>query len=147
MAVAGYFAVEKAIRDRILLDPELIGVRAYIEEDLVWAAESAPAVYIYVTSREAPANEQRLAAGTRTDWILAISIWCVEWHIDSTERAAEARDSLIERVEIALMRDRTLNGTCDRSWLDGGEFTGGMGNAGFLSAGEIVLRAKIFGTT
>lgn len=147
MGVAAYFSVEKAIRNTLLTASDLSGVRVYIEQDLVWAAESAPAVYIYLTRRDAPASEQRIAAGRRTDWILAMSLWCVEWHLESTEQAAEARDSLIERVEVALMGNRSLDDTCDRSWLEGGEFVSGMGNVGFLSAGEILLRAKVFATT
>lgn len=143
----GYYAVEKAIRDAVLSDSELAGVRAFIEQDLVWAAESAPAVYIYATGREAPENEQRLAGGQRTDWILAISIWCVAWHLDSTERAAELRDLLIERVELALMRDRTIGDKCDRSWLDGGQFISGPGEQGFLSTGEISVKVKLNSTT
>jgi hypothetical protein len=143
---AGYFAVEKAIRDVIAADPELSGVRVFIEADLVFAAESAPAVYIYATGREAPANEQRLMAGRRTDFLLNISLWCVAWSLDSTERAAMQRDSLIERVELALMRDRSLGGVADTLWLDGGEFISGMGNQGFLCHGEIAVKVKVYGS-
>lgn len=145
MPVAGYFAVEKAIKDAILSDSDLSEVKVFIEQDIVHAAESAPCVLIFANSREAPAGEQRLAAGRRTDWIVSISIICYGWALE-TEPAAEIRDSLMERVELALMRDRTLGGTCEALWLDGGSFDSGPGNQGFLCAGEIALKVKVFGT-
>lgn len=146
MSGAGYYAVEKAIKQAINADPELSDVRVFIEQDLVHAAESAPCVLIFISDRSAPADEQRLAAGRRTDWILSVSVLCYGWHLDSTEQAAEKRDSLMEHVETALMRDRSLGGTCDRFWLDGGSFESGPGNQGFLCAGEIALKVKVFGT-
>lgn len=146
MPGAGYYEVEKAIKAVINADPELSDVRVFIEQDLVWAAESAPAVYIYATGREAPASEQRLAAGRRTDFILNVSLWCVAWNLDSTERAAELRDSLMERAEAALMANRSLSDTCEYFWLAGGEFISGMGNQGFLCSGEIALKVRVFGT-
>lgn len=147
MSGASYFAVEKAIKAAIMDDSDLSGVRVYIEQDLQWAAESAPAVCIYATGRQAPDGMQRLAAGQRTDWLLAISLWCYAWDME-TERAAEQRDSLIERVELALMRptERTLGGACETYWLEGGEFISSPGDQGFLCAGEIALKVHVFGT-
>ena len=146
MSGAGYYAVEKAIKDAINADEDLSEVRVFIEQDIVHAAESAPCVLIFISRRDAPANEQRLSAGRRTDWILSVHLICYGWHLDDTERAAELRDSLMEHVELALMRDRLLGGACETLWLDSGGFESGPGNQGFLSAGEVSVKVKVFGT-
>lgn len=142
MAAISYFAIEEALRDAIVSDPDLETVRGFIEEDLIFSPESAPAVYIYLESRAAFEEDQRLSAGRRTDYTISLTVWCVEWHQDSVSEAARSRDSLIAKVELAIMRDRTLGGLVDSLWLDGGEFQSGFGEQGFISAGEIRVMAR-----
>lgn len=139
---ARYYEIEKAVREIIEADTHFTGIRTFIEQDIIFSAEACPAVYIYLDRRDTVEAEQRLAAGRRTDYRVRLSLWCVEWHLDSTEEASRLRDELIESVEVVLTTDRTLKGASLGSWLEGGEFLSGLGDSGFLSAGEIVLVAR-----
>jgi len=61
----------------------------------------------------------------------------------------EQRDDLIGKVEIALMKERTLNGTVNSSWLEGGEFLSGPDPTGnqFMSGASVMLIADVTATT
>lgn len=146
MARADYFAIEQAIKTLIEGNANTpANTKVFIESEISFAHEACPGVYIYLDRRSAPAGIQRLAAGTRTDFEVRFTVWCAEWHQDSVAKASEFRDDLIGKIELALMSDRTLGGSVESSWLDGGEF-GSFEENGFLSLGEIVLIAHVKAT-
>ena len=147
MARVNYFALEEAIQTILRADPTLSGVSVEIEREIEFIDNAQSAVIIYLDGREAPEDMQRLAAGTRTDFHVMFTLWCMEFHLDSIAQAAKLRDDLIGKVEVALMKERTLNGNVQGSWLEGGEFLTADSGSGFLSAGEIKLVAKTHGTT
>lgn len=146
MARLDYYAVEEGIREVLSADADLEDVRIEIETDVEMAPDGGGAVYVYLDRRDAPASEQRLAAGTRTDFLLRFALWCLDCDFESVAAASRRRDDLLGKVEVALMRDRSLNGTVDASWLEGGEFLT-MQEQGFISGGEIILIAKAKATT
>lgn len=147
MAGIDYFAIEEKIVDQLAEESSLSGVRFFIEPDLLFAAESSPAVLVYLDSRTAVESDQRLSAGRRIDYQLRLSLWCLEYHMDSFAEAARLRDSLISNVEVGLLRDRTLKGSVEYSWLEGGDFeTSNTEQGGFIMAGEVLITAKVSGT-
>jgi hypothetical protein len=144
MARIDYNSIADAIRTQLQNDTDLNAdtpVTILVETPLMFSAESAPAIHIFFDGREAPAEQQRLAAGRRTDFILHYDLWCFEWHIDSVEEASRKRNKLIAYAETALMRDLTLGGTVGYSWIASGEMEFAEQN-GFLALGKIKLSAK-----
>lgn len=144
MARLDYYAIEEAIK--CVIEDALPDVRVEIETEVGVAPDQEGAVYIYLDRRDAPASEQRLAAGTRTDFLVRFSIWCLDADFESVAAASRRRDELTGRVEVALMADRSLKNTVPSSWLEGGEFLT-IGDNGFVSGAEIVLIAKASATT
>ncbi len=142
-----YYAIEEKIVDQLAAESSLSGVRFFIEPDFLFAAESAPAVLVYLDSRLAVETDQRLSAGRRVDYQLRISLWCLEYHMDSFSEAARLRDALISEVEVGILRDRTLKGSVEYSWLEGGDFeSSNTEQGGFIMAGEVLITAKVNGT-
>lgn len=147
MAGIDYYAIEQKIVEQLAAQSSLSGVRFFIEPDLLFAAESSPAVLVYLDSRTAIDTDQRLSAGRRVDYQLRISLWCLEYHMDSFSEAARLRDALMADVEVGLLTDRTLKGSVEYSWLEGGDFeTSNTEQGGFIMAGEVLLTAKVNGT-
>ena len=147
MARADYYAIEKGVKVTLEADLALQGVRYFIEEEVTWA-DSVPAVFIYLDSRDAAPEEQRLAASTRVDYLVNLSLWCIDGHFDSLELASQARSDLVGKVEVALLKDPTLDSSVDYSWLEGGEFMNARDDqSGFITAGEVRLVAKVHATT
>lgn len=147
MAGIDYYGIQENIVEQLAAESTLSGVRFFIEPDLLFAAESTPAVLLYLDSRTAINEDQRLAAGRRIDYQLRLSLWCLEYHMDSFAEAARLRDQLIADVEVGLLRDRTLKGSVEYCWLEGGDFeTSNTEQGGFIMAGEILLTAKVNGT-
>ena len=54
-----------------------------------------------------------------------------------------------ERHVRALMKERTLRGTVNKSWLEGGEMPSARlpNGGGFISGGEVILLADVLSTT
>lgn len=96
------------------------------------------AVYIYLETRSAPENMQRLRAGQSTDMLIRFSIWSFSFHFDELPTAEQNRDLLCSNVELALMANRGLGGKVKTSWLEGGKFYGGD-EGGFWSGCETIL--------
>jgi hypothetical protein len=145
MARVDYNAIADGIRAQLQSDAALNAdapVTVLVETPLMFSAESAPAIHIFFEGRDAPADQQRLAAGRRTDFILHYDIWCYEWHIDSVEEASRKRNRLIAYAETAIMSDLTLGGAVSYSWIASGEMEFAEHN-GFLALGKIKLTAKV----
>ena len=149
MARVDYFGIEEAIKTVLEANAALAGVQVGIEEELPFTAAVDPQVEIYLERRDAP-ELQPLAGGQRTRFLVRFSIWCYGVSLDSIAKACEVRDDLIGAVELALMADRTLGGTVNASWLEGGAFdtkeTPGA-SSGFGMGGEIILMADVKATT
>ena len=149
MARVDYYAIELAIQTLLQGATSLSGVMVTVEEELLFGAETTPWVGIYLDRRDAPADLQGLSAGQRTRFLLRFSIWAWEYSLESVAKAIQLRDDLLGKVEIVLMGNRTLDGTVNKCWLEGGEMPSARlpGGSGWVSGGEIVLVADAVATT
>jgi hypothetical protein len=153
MARINYYAIEEAIKAILDADVDVQThwdkreTRIIIEREIIFGMDECPCVLIYLDRREAPANMQGLSGGQRTRMSLHFSLWVAEFHLDSVAEASQNRDDLMGLVEVALMKERTLNDTVGVSWLDGGEFLTAQTDNGFISCGEILLAAEQVATT
>lgn len=148
MARIDYYGIENAIANVLKTDSTLTGVTVLVEEELT--VQRGNVIGIYLDDRNVPIEDQPIAAGTKTRFNVNFSIWC--WHFgigrDRT-LAQQQRDDLIGKVEIALMKNRTLQNTVTMSWLDGGDFISGPDPTGnqFMSGGEIRLTVDVTAST
>lgn len=148
MARVDYYAIETAVQAILQADATLAGTTVVVEGELVFGSEQTPWVGIYLDRRDAPADRQRIAAGTRTVFLIRLALWCWEYSVEGEAKAIQLRDDLVGKVEVALMANRTLSGTVTTSWLEGGELPSGrLPETGWVSGGEIVLIAEAKATT
>jgi len=148
MARVDYFSIETAIKTILDADADLAGVAILIEEELT--VQRGNVVGIYLDDRDASDPDQSLSAGTRTRFNVRFSIWCWHFGVGRDRRVPmEQRDDLVGKVEIALMKERTLNDTVNMSWLEGGEFLSGPDPTGnqFMSGASIILVADVVAST
>ena len=148
MARIDYFNIEEAIKSILDADADLADVEVLIEEELT--IQRGNVVGIYLDDRDAPDEEQSLSAGTRTRFNVRFSIWCWHFGVGRDRRVPmQQRDDLVGKVEIALMKERTLNDTVNMSWLEGGEFLSGPDPTGdqFMSGASVILIVNVVGTT
>ena len=140
MAAANYYNVAAQIKAVIAADPAgAIGAAdVQIEQLPILDPQGIRKVYILTDDRQAPAGEQMIMAGKSTDFLVTYSIWCFGFHLDEGQDAAKMRDDLMGAVEVAIMNDRTLNGSVRTCWIEGGAFEAADGN-GIFRAGEIRL--------
>ena len=81
MARIDYYAIEEEIQTILKADPSLAGINVLIEEDL--SLSDADQVGIYLDRRDAPEENQRIAAGKRTDYTLFFSIVARAFNLNS----------------------------------------------------------------
>lgn len=102
-------------------------------------------VAIYCQGAQAPEGDQPLTASLKQRLQVRYEIWC--WRFGMTSAtAAELRDALVGDTELALMVDRTMNGTVLTSWLEGGRFgrqDDPQSIGRFFAGGEIVLVCEL----
>ena len=150
MARLNYFDIVLAIKNILLEDEDLqnyhgTGVRVIIGDKLNGALpESAPCIILEKRVRAAPADTQRISAGTITVFDIQITALCVEFDLSSIEDAHRRLDELISYTELAIMRDRSLRGTVDHCRLDGGRFDSLSEGNHFIVGAEVnvFVRAK-----
>jgi len=149
VARVDYYAIEKALQTLLQADATLTGTTVTVEAELMFGAEAAPWVGIYLDRRDAPADMQGIGAGISTRMLCRFSIWCWAFTLESIEEAIHKRDDILGKVEVALMKNRTITNNVSTSWLEGGEMPSGRipGNTGFMSGGEVVLVADVKATT
>ena len=141
MAAINYYEIELQIKAVLAAFAGLAGIRMADPEILPsFDPMSGDSVFIYLENENCPDDLQRLRAGTSTDSYLTFSIWCFAWHMDSVSLASKARNDLRGQVALALMGNRTLNGTVITSWISGGRFNR-LEDNGFWSGGELILTA------
>lgn len=146
MAVVDYYGIEQAIQSQI-------DAYAGVSDDTIIEIEKLPAfdpvdhdwIGIYMDDRDAPANLQRIRAGSSIDYEVHLSIWVFAFHNDDVSLASKHRDDLLGQVELALIDDRTLGSTVQSSWISGGRFNR-LEDNGFWSGAEIRLTARVQAT-
>lgn len=123
-----------------VINNNVSNVKIIRERELVFGFDNDRVAGIYLQPRRAPANRQKLAAGTRSDLLIGFLIRCIGFSIDGTSDAASKRNNLIGDIEDALIRNRDLNGEVEFLYLQGGDvippFQEG---SGFASVGDVQL--------
>lgn len=138
MARIDYYDIQDTIRSILDADATLDGVTVTVEEEVLFSAEQAPWVSIYLDRRD-PTAGQPLAAGTRTRYRVQFSIWCWEYSLDSLKTAMELRDDLVGKVELVLMGNRSLSGKVGGLMLDGGAFMTAKDQGSWVTGAEILV--------
>jgi hypothetical protein len=139
MAALDYTAIETELAD--IVQAGLPGCRVLVEDDLVFGAEDSPQIVIFFERRDLAPN-QRLAAGRRVDYHLRFSIWV--WVNGLEARAAAVmRNEIIGKLELILMRDRTVRDMVETGWIEGGEMANAKDpqNTWYIAGGEVVFVA------
>lgn len=139
MARIDYYEIQNAIKTMLDADSTLSGVKNRLEAlDII--AENCPQTVIILKSRNNILEE--IAAGQHIRMGITFEVWCYEYALEILQ-AMKKRDDLIGKVEIALMKNRTLNSTVQYHTITGGEFENVQSaNFGWISGGSIVLVAE-----
>lgn len=139
MARIDYHNIAKQIQSVLQNDATLSGVLVTVEKDVLLGFENTPWVNIRAARRD-PTPEQPIRAGQLQKYWITYVCECWESSLEGPERAAQLRDDLIGKVEVALMGNRTLNDTVESLILDGGEFMLGEESGKIFVGGEVVVR-------
>lgn len=145
MAAIDYAAITRQLAQILNEDSDIEGTRVFVEEmPQIGLMDAGVAIALYLLGRQ-PHPQQVAAAGKRTRFIVRISVVCLGFDAGSFLEAEQKRDDLIGKVELVLMRNRTINGKVAASWLEGGDFASAQapGGAPFVAAGEINLMAEV----
>ena len=147
MARIDYFSIEDELGSLIRADETVQGVQVTVEGDVEIEAGALVAIYL---DRRDPTSGQSLSAGTRTRFQIKFIIWCWEYSLDSMSDAMKKRDDLVGKVEIILMKNRTISNKVSTSWLAGGAMPAQQLEGdfdGYVAGGEIVLIAEAVAVT
>jgi hypothetical protein len=120
-----YGALVNGIEDAISGYEPLSAVTIFKEPHEPPDPESMPAILIYFLERRAPAGEQHISAGRKTNYRLVFSVISCGLDVDSSFGACRAAWDVASLVDEALMANRTLGGVypSGRLVLEGGFFS------------------------
>lgn len=146
MARIDYFAIELEIQKVLKEDATIVsaGATVVVEEDVVTSPEMCPWVGVYIADRDSAGAP--ITAGQQQRFRIRYEVWCFE-HAMEVPLAAQQRDDLMGKVEVALLKKPTLNGKVTSMAITGGAFDSGRVDAGFLMGGSIVLEIEKKATT
>lgn len=142
-----YWAIREAVVTAIHAHEDLADLPVLLEQAGEPAPEMLPVVLVYLDSRSSPQGIQRIAAGTRTDMRIILSLWLFHYSLNGMAEAIRLRDAVLSKLEIALMRDRTLGGLMPHgSWIEGGDIMTGRDAEGraFVSGVETRLVGDVY---
>lgn len=141
-----YYSIESELSEILKADATLDGVHITVEDNT--DMEGGSWVGIFLLGRELTEG-QPLAMSTRIRYRLNFLILCWDYSLDSIADAIQKRDDLIGKVEIALLKNPTINNLVNYSFLEGGELESAQleETAGFIAGGEIRLRAELTAST
>lgn len=148
MSAIDYGTLEAAIVSQIAADSAVTAFGAKVIGDEEVSFFEKPLVRVQPVRRDAPADQQRLAAGRRTDFWVQFEISCIAFNMQANTAKA-ARDTLLGLVENALRTDLTFaQSNVQASWLGGGQFESGSTSKNNLYAlGTIDLTVHAVSTT
>lgn len=138
-----YWAIREGIKEAIQSYPGLEHLFVDLEPSGDPSMEQTPAVLVFMASRSTPPAIQRIAAGKQTSHRLVFSLWVLHYSPDGLDAAVHARDAVLAKVEVALMRDRHLNGRLPSGLtLEAGETQTGK-DAAFAAAAETLVMMDV----
>lgn len=138
MAGIDYYGIEEKLGEILNACENLNEAVITVEEEPRFNADMQPWCGIFMTSRS-PAPNQRIAAGQQTQYHLNLSVWVFASSLESNREAIRLRDDFLSRVEVEIMKNRTIGGMVDYLWLEGGDMMTEKTDKVFSSGAEIKL--------
>lgn len=142
MSRISYYAIEQAIADQIRNDADVAAITTNVVVEEAVMMGSSHLVHVSLEKRDEPAGRQSISAGKRLRVLCHFSVWCFACGLKVPD-TIQQRDSLLEVVEVALMKNREVPfGRTDINtyWIEGGDFDSAKDEKGLLLAGgEIKL--------
>lgn len=137
MSAIDYYDIKETIKEILDADADFTA-QVSIEEDVVMNPLE-PQLLIQLTNRRYSDADQSLSAGRKSRYDLEFFLTL---HVTSFEKAQaiRIRDDLMGFLELALLRNHTLNGKVITSWIGGGEFILAEvedQQSAFVAAGEL----------
>lgn len=148
MARINYFGILEATKAVIEADADVRALHATVEITRpTITMNMSPHVNIHEGRRDNAT--QVIAGGTRQRYLFRWSVVVGVFSAAGFEDATRQRDELIGVVEIALMKNRDLNGALvgKQLLLQGGALQSEPTDAGFWSLGTIDLAAEVVAST
>lgn len=146
MAAINYHGILTSLDTIFKADARTSYAATFVERDpQLGLADLGSAIAMFLDSRVATA-EQAMAAGKRTRYLLSVAVWVIGFDVESFEKAALKRDTLLGQVELVLMDNRTISGKVTASQLSGGEFSSAMSDSGthvFCALAKVTLQAEV----
>lgn len=151
MGRINYTAILKGIEQVLRNDGDVIAFNAdVLIQKPVPTTLTEPVINVFEDRRD-PTPGQDIAVGTRKRYTIRWAVWVTCFSSNSYADAAEQRDELLGKVEIALMKNRTLDGVLPNASLDiqGGELGRGgpAGDVGFIAQSTLVVTAEAVAST
>ncbi len=137
MAAIDYFDLEEEIKAVLDADASLLELNVAVFVERQMTHRQGPVIGIYLAGREANDERQNLAAGTETRFVIEFAIWCWEFGLEVAP-AYKKLYTLLGLVEVALMRNRTLNAKVASSWLGGGIIDNALDSEGGFVVGSVI---------
>ncbi len=150
MGAIDYHGIKVAIKEMLEDDADLnapLPLNVFVEPDMQFAAEETPWVGIYAENRNAADSDQPLGAAQIVRYTHTLKLIVAFLGFDSLAETTRIRDDVLGRIEIALMKDRTLKGTVVTSWPIGGEMGFAINEGSFMAVAELMLNADVCATT
>ncbi len=137
MPAIDYFDLENEIKAVLDADADLLAldVTVFVERQMTF--RQGPEIGIYLAGREAVEERQNIAAGTEARFVLEFAIWCWEFGLE-VPAAYKKLYTLLGLVEVALMRNRSLNGKVASGWPGGGIVDNALDTEGGFVVGSVI---------
>lgn len=152
MSEIPYYDIEMAIAnilkdDATLKDFNGKSVTVHVEQKIPPAMPAMPWVGIYLDGWETPAEDEKIAAGTKFTTFLILELWLFTYALEQAP-GARTRDRLLQKVKEILKKpaNRKIGELALMTRFEGGTFmnpkTEGK-NKGFTSGVSIKLRVEV----
>lgn len=116
-----YAGIRDNLKSILEGDSATAGAGIFIEEDPQFGlSDIQQVIFICMDGRTAPNREQTMSAGRKTQYNLQCTLVTAFFSMEGFKAACDGRDALLGQMELVLMKDRTIGGLADSSWLMGG---------------------------
>lgn len=120
---SNYRDVVRGIAAQLSASSLLTGVRVLIDQDPVFGLpDDGGRAIVVEPMRRRPSSGQSMAAGRRLRSRFSVVISAVGFDLTSYEAAAAKRDDMIDKIEQAIMTDRSISNTVANLEIQGGDF-------------------------
>lgn len=141
MARVDYSDIKAEIASILSASTDLATVQITVDDDIRLDSFGVSA-NVEIVRRDYTAPAQSLSAGQRQRYYLTAVVSVISVALDR-EAAVSMRDSVVGHIEVALMRNRTLNDKVDTLFLQGGDMfllknTSSNSEGYFIAAAEVV---------